>query len=121
MKERIEEVRLIALGAEAHRTICSLVAPTDDIDPGEVFASDEAWAEIRAAFPTSETRPGEAPEQRPGAAEPPEERVRIVVLADGETISALGGSRIYDVPADWGTEEIEEALAEAQIERGEPT
>lgn len=110
MSNAIEEVRLIALGPEAHRTVCGLVQPTEEIDPSEVFASDGAWAEIRSAFPASEERPGEevlAP-LAPGG-----ETERIVVLNDGETFSPLEGCRVYEVPAEWGTEEIEEALAEA--------
>jgi hypothetical protein len=114
MKETIEEMRLIALSREAHRTICGLVAPTDVIDPTEVFASEQAWAEIRTTFPACEARPGEASEELPTAAESPEERVRIVVLADGETFSAIGGARGDEVPALWETDEVELALAKAR-------
>jgi hypothetical protein len=110
MKERVEEARLIALGAEAHRTVCGLVQPAEEIDPSEVFASDGAWAEIRAAFPASEARPGEEVPARPV---PGPETERILVLSDGETFSRLEGCRVYEVPAEWVTEEIEEALAEA--------
>jgi hypothetical protein len=109
MSNAIEEVRLIALGPEAHRTVCGLVQPTEEVDPSEVFASDWAWAEIRSAFPASEARPGEeVPAAAPGPA-----TERILVLDDGATFSPLEGCRVYEVPAEWGTEEIEEALAEA--------
>jgi hypothetical protein len=53
MGEEEEEVRRIALSEEAHRTVCGLVQPTDVIDPGEVFAPEEVWAEIHAAFPAA--------------------------------------------------------------------
>jgi hypothetical protein len=109
MSNAIKEVRLVALGPEAHRTVCGLVQPTYEIDPTEVFASDGAWAEIRSAFPASEARPGE---EAPAAPAPVAETERILVLNDGETFSELDGCRVYEVPADWGTEEIEEALAE---------
>jgi len=109
MSKAIEEVRLVALSEEAHRTVCGLVQPTDEIDPSEVFASDGAWSEIRSAFPASEARPGE---EVPAAPAPAAETERILVLSDGETFSELEGCRIYEVPAEWGTEEIEGALAE---------
>jgi|GEM_PF-2868721 len=109
MSNAIEEVRLIALGPEAHRTVCGLVQPTEEVDPSEVFASDGAWAEIHSAFPTSETRPGEEVSSAPAPGPATE---RILVLDDGETFSPLEGCRVYEVPAEWGTEEIEEALAE---------
>lgn len=112
MSKAMEEVRLIALGEEAHRTICGLVQPTDEVDPTEVFASDGAWSEIRSAFPADEARPGEevpaGPVPAPGA-----ETERILVLNDGETFSELEGCWVFEIPAEWGTEEIEEALAEA--------
>ncbi len=112
MSKVMEGMRLIALGGEAHRTVCGLVQPTDEVDPSEVFASDGAWSEIHSAFPAAEARPGEevpaGPVPAPGA-----ETERILVLEDGETFSPLEGCRVYEVPADWGTEEIEEALAEA--------
>lgn len=112
MSKAMEEVRLIPLGEEAHRTICGLVQPTDEVDPSEVFASDEAWSEIHSAFPAAEARPGE--EVPAGLVPAPDaETERILVLNDGETFSALAGCRVYKVPAEWGTEEIEEALAEA--------
>ena len=108
MSSSIEEVRLVALGPEAHRTICGLVQPSDEIDPSEIFASDGAWSEIHSAFPSTEARPGEeAP-----APEPVAETERILVLNDGETFSELEGCRVYEVPVEWGTEEIEEALGE---------
>jgi len=112
MSSSIEEVRLIALGPEAHRTVCGLVQPIDEVDPSEVFASDGAWAEIRSAFPASEARPGE---EVPAAPAPGAETERILVLDDGETFSPLAGCRVYEVPAEWGTEEIEEALPEAGL------
>jgi len=111
MSGSIEEVRLIALGEEAHRTICGLVQPTDEVDPSEVFASDEAWSEIRSAFPAAEARPGE---EVPAAPAPVAETERILVLSDGETFSELEGCRVYEVPAELGTEEIEGALVEAR-------
>jgi len=110
MSSSIEEVRLVALGPEAHRTVCGLVQPTEEVDPSEVFASDRAWAEIRSEFPASEARPGE---EVPAAPAPGPATERILVLSDGETFSGLEGCRAYEVPAEWGTEEIEEALAEA--------
>lgn len=112
MSSSIEEVCLIALGEEAHRTVCGLVQPTDKINPSEVFASDGAWSEIRSAFPASDARPGEEVPAAPAPA-PVVETERILVLNDGETFSELEGCRVYEVPAEWGTEEIEEALAEA--------
>lgn|GEM_PF-3172829 len=36
----------------------------------------------------------------------------IGVLSDGETFSTLAGCRVFEVPADWDTEPIEEVLAE---------
>jgi hypothetical protein len=110
MSKAMERVRLIVLGPEAHRTVCGLVQPTEEIDPSEVFASDGAWAEIRSAFSASEARPGE---EVPPAPAPGPATERILVLDDGETFSPLKGCRVYEVPAEWGTEEIEEALAEA--------
>lgn len=110
MSHAIEEVRLVALGSEAHRTVCGLVQPTDEVDPTEVFASEEAWAEIHSAFPASEARPGE---EAPAPLAPAPETERILVLNDGETFSELNGCRVYEVPAEWGTEKVEEALAEA--------
>jgi hypothetical protein len=110
MSNAIEEVRLVALGPEAHRTVCGLVQPTDEVDPTEVFASKEAWAEIRSAFPASEARPGK---EAPAALAPAPETERILVLNDGETFSELNGCRVYEVPAEWETEEVEKALAEA--------
>ncbi|MBS1861883.1 MAG: hypothetical protein JSS68_09240 [Actinobacteria bacterium] len=108
MSSSIEEVRLVALGTEAHRTICGLVQPTDEVEPGEVFASVEAWAEIRSAFQASEARPGE---EMPAPATPGGETERILVLNDGEAFSELDGCRAFEVPAAWAVEEIEEALA----------
>ena len=39
-----------------------------------------------------------------------------MVLEDGKTFSDFEGCKIFDVPAEWDTEEIEEALAEAARE-----
>ena len=46
----------------------------------------------------------------------PADKTQIVVLNDGETFSAIGGCRVYDVPLEWGIEEIEDALAEGKID-----
>jgi hypothetical protein len=110
MSNAIEEVCLVVLSPEAHRTVCGLVQPTDEVDPTEVFASDGAWAEIRSAFPATEARPGK---EVPAAPAPGPATERILVLDDGETFSPLEGCRVYEVPSEWGTEEIEGALAEA--------
>jgi hypothetical protein len=117
MSAAIEEVRLIALSGEAHRAVCGLVQPTDVVDSAEVFAADEVWAEIHSAFPAAEASVGED-EAEPLAPGP--ETMRIMVLEDGETFSDLKGCRIFDVPVEWGTEEIEEALAE-EAWKGDPS
>jgi hypothetical protein len=109
MSEAIDEVRLIALSRDAHQTVCGLVQPTEVVDSEEVFAADEVWAEIREVFPAAEAKAG-GDEAEPPPAGP--ESMRIMVLADGETFSALEGCRIFEVPADWDPDAIEEALAE---------
>lgn len=109
MRAKLDEVRLVALSHDAHRTVCGLVQPTDVIDTEQVFAADEVWAEVRSAFPLAEASVGEDEIEPP---EPGPEMTRIMVLSDGETFSVLEGCRIFEVPADWDTEQIEEALAE---------
>jgi hypothetical protein len=117
MSGTIEEMRLIALSGEAHRAVCGLVQPTDVVDSAEVFAAEEVWAEIHSSFPAAEASVGRD-EDEPRAPGP--ETMRIMVLDDGETFSSLEGCRIFDVPAQWGTEEIEEALAE-EAWKGDPS
>jgi hypothetical protein len=109
MSGKVEEVRLVALSRDAHRTVCGLVQPTDIIDTEQIFAAEEVWAEVRSAFPLAEASVGEDEIEPP---EPGPETTRIMVLCDGETFSALEGCRVFEVPAGWDTEQIEEALAE---------
>lgn len=109
MSGKLEEVRLVALSRDAHRTVCGLVQPADVIDTEQVFAPDEVWAEVHSAFPTAEASVGEDEIEPP---EPGPETTRIVVLSDGETFSGLEGCQVFEVPADWDTEQIEGALAE---------
>jgi hypothetical protein len=115
MSGKLEEVRLVALSGDAHRTVCGLVQPTDAVDTEQVFAAEEVWAEVRSTFPLAEASVGEDEIESP---EPGPEMTRIMVLSDGETFSALEGCRVFEVPADWDTEAIEEALAE-QAWKGE--
>jgi hypothetical protein len=115
MSGEIEEVRLVALGRDAHRTVCGLVQPTEVLDTDQVFAADEVWEEVRAAFPPAEAAVGEDEVE---LAEPGPDTMRIMVLSDGETFSGLEGCRVFEVPAEWDTEEIEAALAEG-ASRGE--
>ncbi|HWC48512.1 MAG TPA: hypothetical protein VG448_06500 [Solirubrobacterales bacterium] len=110
MNGKIEEVRLVALSSDAHRTVCGLVQPSGALDTDQVFAADEVWGEVRAAFPLAEAAVGEDEVEPP---EPGPETIKIMVLSDGETFSRLEGCRVFKVPAEWGTEEIEAALAEA--------
>lgn len=109
MSGKLEEVRLVALSRDAHRTVCGLVQPTDVVDTEQVFAAGEVWAEVRSAFPLAEAAVGEDEIEPP---EPGAEMTTIMVLSDGETFSALEGCRVFEVPATWDTGEIEEALAE---------
>lgn len=109
MSGTIEEVCLIALSRDAHRTVCGLVQPTEVVDSEEVFAADEVWAEIRDLFPAAGATVSED-EAEPLAARP--RKTRIMVLEDGESYSDIEGCRIFDVPTEWDTEEIEDALAE---------
>lgn len=115
MSGTIEEVCLIALSRDAHQTVCGLVQPTEVLDSEEVFAADEVWAEIREVFPAAGAAAGED-EADPPPAGP--ETMRIMVLEDGETFSDIEGCRIFDVPAEWDTEEVEDALAE-EVRKGE--
>lgn len=108
------ELRWVVLSLDAHRTICGLVQPSEEIDSEEVFVADEVWAEIRSAFPVAEARVG-AEEPAAPVAEAVTDTTRIVVLDDGETFSTIGGCRVYDVPAEWGTEEIEKALDQGEV------
>jgi hypothetical protein len=119
MSAAIEELRLVALSPAAHRTVCGLVQPTEEIDPAEIYADDQVWEEIRSIFPAEEACLDEEGPGVPGGSPAPE-TTQIVVLNDGETFSALQGARIYEVPAGWETEEIEAALAEGLSEPGEP-
>jgi len=115
MSEAMQPVSLVALSPEAFRTVCGLVQPSTVVDSEEVCAADEIWAEIRSAFPAAEAAQGE---DEPGPPTTPAsvETCRILVLDDGETFSGLGGSRIYEIPAEWEIEEIEEALSERLAE-----
>jgi len=115
MNGEIEEVRLVTLGPDAHRTVCGLVQPTEVFDTDQVFAADEVWEEVRAAFPAAEAAVGKDEVEPPG---PGPETMRIMVLSDGETFSGLEGCRVFEVPVEWDTEQIEATLAQG-ASRGE--
>jgi hypothetical protein len=44
------------------------------------------------------------------------DKVRIVILPDGETWGALDGSRVCEAPSSFGVEAIDEAVAAGQLD-----